>query len=121
MSCCAFLQRRGEAIRCTQPAHFLVLSNLSIASNQLVGDIDVAARRLGIRAELLRLPHEVLCDCSIDTGNADRKARAKEGVIAVGAVQMDFGVDRGFAEHDFALARSERDRASEAGRPAGSE
>ncbi len=109
-----------EAIQCAGPLIAGALQSL-IRSKQLIGNIDVASRCLGIRAKLLRMLHEVLCDRSVDAGDVDGEARAKEEVIAVSAVQMDFGVDRDFTVHDFALARSERDRTSEAGRPAGSE
>jgi hypothetical protein len=84
-------------------------------------DVDIAARRLGIRAEVLRLSHEVLCDRAIDAGNADIKTCVQEVVSAISQVQIEFGVYPDFAQSYFAVPRDKRDRALERSRPAGGE
>lgn len=84
-------------------------------------DVDIAARRLEIRADVLRLSHEVLCDRAVDAGDTDIKTYAQEVVGAISEVQIDFGVDRDFARRYIALPRHKRDRALERSRPAGGE
>lgn len=82
-------------------------------------DVDIAARRLEIRADVLRLSHEVLCNRAVDAGDADIKTYVQEVVGAISEVQIDFGVDRDFARRYIALPRHKRDRAPERSRPAG--
>src|SRR4030088_1453978 len=89
-------------------------------SNQVDGNIDVAARRLGIWAKLVRFVHQFPRDGAVDVRQADVEAGA-QGIRAVRQMQIHFGIDGDLVQADLPLVRGESDRAFEAGRPASRE
>ncbi len=92
-------------------------SGAGFGSGQGGGDVDIAVRRLGVRADQMRRLDQLLRDLAVHAGHADGEARAQE-VGAVGIVQIDLGIDRELGRQlDLPLGGGELDRAEVAGRP----
>ena len=90
-----------------------------IRSDEIERHVDIAARCLGVRADLVRCVDQFLCDISVDALQADVEPRAQKIGSAVG-VQIDFRVDLGLdGQLDLSLGCSELDGANETSRPCG--
>src|SRR5262249_62349261 len=90
-------------------------------SDQVDRHVDVAARGLRVRADLLSFIHQSMGDGALDAGQADAEAGA-EDVAAVSDAQVDLGVDGSAGRKgDLPPVGHKPDRPLEADRPAVSE
>src|SRR6267142_6561199 len=90
-------------------------------SNECDRDVDIAARRTGIRAYLIGAVHQCLCGFAVDARQADLEP-CGEAIGAVRGSDVHLGVDgRVGWESQLLSAGHEPDRAQEARRPTGGE
>src|SRR5215470_6986753 len=90
-------------------------------SDQIDGDVDVAAGGFGIRTNLMSFIQQGLSDVARDAGHADVEASTEE-VAAFAQIQVDLGVDGDLGrQRDLLLAGHKADRTFETGRPTGGE
>ncbi len=76
----------------------------SSVSNQIIGDVDVAARGFGIGTKVLRLIHKRLGNLALDSRQADIEARAQE-IAAVHQMQIYARFREGFDTVDLKAAK----------------
>jgi hypothetical protein len=98
-----------------------VLASLLGRSDERDLDVDVAACRLGVRADAVgridQLSHEV----AVDARHADVEARSQEEGI-IGHDQVDLGIDRRMGRQRYFLSGGGKlDCTDKAGRPSGGE